>query len=223
MRRLGFSSAILAVIGAFSVAACDHQIEPMQDISVQYPITVERRVVFIELNPDGRGGLSPEEVRETESFLADWRDRAPGPLLVSAPHRSKQQALLDTVRRIAGRVQAGSGDFRLSAPTDQPGLAVLAYEKLVAIPPKCQIEEATLYGPRRTQSPAFGCAMQTNLAAMVANPADLVAPSWPSTAAFSARQSVVIEKWRKGKATPAEIPKSEQGIDFLSKLLGGGK
>ena len=44
----------------------------------------------------------------------------------------------------------------------------------------------------------LGCATQHNLAAMVANPADLVQPRG-ETPAYEARRSVAIDKWRQGQ------------------------
>ena len=44
----------------------------------------------------------------------------------------------------------------------------------------------------------LGCAYQRNLAAMVDNPADLVQPRG-ETPAYTARRSVVLDKYRKGE------------------------
>jgi pilus assembly protein CpaD len=44
----------------------------------------------------------------------------------------------------------------------------------------------------------LGCATQRNLAAMVANPADLVQPRGEAPA-YEARRSVAIDKWRQGQ------------------------
>jgi pilus assembly protein CpaD len=46
----------------------------------------------------------------------------------------------------------------------------------------------------------FGCATQNNLAAMVADPADLVMPR-TMTASDAQRRGTVFEKYRKGEIT----------------------
>ena len=44
----------------------------------------------------------------------------------------------------------------------------------------------------------LGCATQRNLAAMVANPADLVQPRGEAPA-YEARRSIALDKWRLGQ------------------------
>ena len=56
----------------------------------------------------------------------------------------------------------------------------------------------------------FGCATQRNLAAMVANPADLVQPRG-STPAYQGRRTVVLDKYRKGDSTATNYPNENKG------------
>jgi pilus assembly protein CpaD len=51
--------------------------------------------------------------------------------------------------------------------------------------------------------PSFGCAVSVNLAAMIANPSDLVGAQ-PMDPADTARRSVVLTKYRAGEKTGAE-------------------
>jgi pilus assembly protein CpaD len=56
----------------------------------------------------------------------------------------------------------------------------------------------------------FGCATQRNLAAMVANPSDLVQPRG-ETPAYSARRSVALEKYRKGESPSGKYDGYDEG------------
>jgi pilus assembly protein CpaD len=58
--------------------------------------------------------------------------------------------------------------------------------------------------------PNFGCATQHNLAAMVADPRDLVAPRRVD-AADAQRRMTVLDKYRKGQTTPAEKTAAQSG------------
>jgi len=63
----------------------------------------------------------------------------------------------------------------------------------------------------------FGCANQRNLAAMVANPADLEQPR-PETPAYTIRRNAAFEKYRKGESTATTYLESEK-----AKLSDAGK
>jgi pilus assembly protein CpaD len=56
----------------------------------------------------------------------------------------------------------------------------------------------------------LGCATQRNLAAMVDNPADLVQPRG-DTATYTARRTVVLDKYRKGESTATVYPNENKG------------
>ena len=55
-----------------------------------------------------------------------------------------------------------------------------------------------------------GCASQRNLAAQVANPADLVQPR-AETPVLASRRATALEKYRKGEATATQYPDANKG------------
>ena len=55
----------------------------------------------------------------------------------------------------------------------------------------------------------LGCAQQRNLAAMVANPSDLVQPR-QETPVYNARRTIILDKYRKGEATAAANPDADK-------------
>ncbi|MEX1083013.1 MAG: CpaD family pilus assembly lipoprotein, partial [Xanthobacteraceae bacterium] len=57
----------------------------------------------------------------------------------------------------------------------------------------------------------LGCASQRNLAAMVANPADLVQPR-AETPTSAARRSTALEKYRKGESPATNYPNPNRGM-----------
>jgi pilus assembly protein CpaD len=50
----------------------------------------------------------------------------------------------------------------------------------------------------------FGCSSQRYLAAMVANPQDLLGPRTEETARHAGRRDVIMDKWIKGEQTAAQ-------------------
>jgi len=63
----------------------------------------------------------------------------------------------------------------------------------------------------------FGCAYQRNMAAMVANPSDLVQPR-PETPAYTERRREGFEKYRQGTTSATAYPESDK-----AKLSDVGK
>jgi pilus assembly protein CpaD len=58
--------------------------------------------------------------------------------------------------------------------------------------------------PKNLPFANLGCSSQRNLAAMVANPQDLLAPRTEQTARNAARRDVIMDKWIKGETTAAQ-------------------
>jgi pilus assembly protein CpaD len=56
----------------------------------------------------------------------------------------------------------------------------------------------------------LGCASQRNMAAMAANPADLVQPREEAPIS-AARRSTVLGKWQKGEPTATQDPNAGKG------------
>jgi len=68
------------------------------------------------------------------------------------------------------------------------------------------------------RSPNFGCATQHNLAAMVADPRDLLAPDSSVGQPDAQRRLTVLDKYRKGDPTPA----AKTAIGGVTQIGAGG-
>jgi pilus assembly protein CpaD len=80
----------------------------------------------------------------------------------------------------------------------------IAYLRYVAEPPICGRWTENLADDRRNLPFSnFGCAQQHNLAAQVANPADLLGPRTMDPA-DTERRMIMYDKYRQGKPTGAE-------------------
>ena len=64
--------------------------------------------------------------------------------------------------------------------------------------------------PQNLPHTNLGCATQHNLAAMVANPADLVQPRGESPS-WTQRRTVVFEKYRSGQSAETNYPNVNRG------------
>jgi pilus assembly protein CpaD len=88
----------------------------------------------------------------------------------------------------------------------------LSYLRVKAVTPQCGLwPEMHSNTSLNAQYHNFGCASQQNLAAMVANPADLIRPQ-PMAPADGARRAQVITDYSNGDETKSDIILIPSGI-----------
>jgi len=95
---------------------------------------------------------------------------------------------------------------------------VVAYQTYRAMIPRCGLEWENLStNSQNRPMQNFGCAVSANMAAQIANPADLAAPRTldPTDAG---RRTTVIDKYRQGQGTAGEADRSASGT--LSSIGG---
>jgi pilus assembly protein CpaD len=200
------------------------------DYRLRHPITITEKdrtfQLFIGAN---RGSLTPSQRAELLAFAQSWRDEATGGVLIDLPvgssnTRSAAEALgeIESILAVTGvpRQSMAVRNYRVSART----LATVrvSYPRIAAQAGPCGIWPKDM-GPStrdyfENQPPwNFGCATQRNLAAMVADPADLVQPRG-ETPAYTMRRTTVLEDYRKGTSgstTPANTTPTSGKISDL--------
>jgi pilus assembly protein CpaD len=229
-RRLKISVRALAAIGvALMLAGCYTPTATTASIPNDYrkrhPIALkegERSVeIFVGTN---RGGLTPSQRADVLSFARVWKREATGGIIIDLPAgTSTEIAASDAAREIrailtaAGVPPHGIG-VRRYGPVEDGKLAAirLNYSKIIAEAGPCGLWPHDLgpafeptYGENRPYY-NLGCSTQRNLAAMADNPSDLVQPRG-ETPAYSARRSVVLDKYRKGEVSSTTFAKTDAG------------
>jgi pilus assembly protein CpaD len=204
-----------------------------EDYRLRHPIAVEESnrsiVLFVG---HARGGLSATQRDDVAGLARSWVAEGTGAVVVDVPVNTANARAAESAYREARAVlEAGGvpGDgikLHRYTPDDFRTLATvrLSYPRMRAVAGPCGIWPEDL-GPS-AKDPSypenksyynFGCAYQRNMAAMVANPSDLVQPR-AETAAYTARRSEGFEKYRKGTTTATEYPEGDK-----AKLSDAGK
>lgn len=231
------------VLRAAAVAACalltcacntDQQATGTGDVPTDYrerhPITLQESSrqleVFIGTN---RGELNPTQRAQVLSFGLGWKRSATGGIVVNRPiGASNEQAAGEAMHEVLSILAAaGLPPQSIAVQTYEagPNLAPIriSYPKIVAQVGPCGVWPQDL-GPNfsreytENQPPwNFGCAGQHNLAAMVANPSDLVQPRG-ETPAYTMRRTTVMTNYAQGKATDTQYSTNNSG-----KISGVGQ
>jgi pilus assembly protein CpaD len=164
-------------------------------------------------------GLSASQADALAQFAADWNDSEGGAITLKAPTGGPDAAA-------AFRTAEGARSFLIDqgvpadrlvmtgfdAKTEPTPVIHLIYTRYQAVIPACGKTWKNISSSANNDVQAnFGCAVTANLAAQIADPADLAGPR-RSAPADSARRAVVLDKYRKGQPTSSEKDDQAKGV-----------
>ncbi len=238
-RTLGLSIRLLAVLmagsalsGCYSLAGAPYTPIPPEasypnDARKRHPIAIRegKQVTEVFIGRD-RAPLNASQRADVASFAHVWRGESTGGIVISVPYGTPNQYASSQAAREVRALLVASGipDNLIATQSYQPDnpakLSVLrlSYSKMVAEAGPCGLWPSDL-GPtydtaaynENRQYWNFGCSQQRNLAAMVANPADLVQPRGESPS-WTSRRTVVFEKYRAGQSPETNYPNQNRGM-----------
>lgn len=173
----------------------------------RFAIEVREHPEELRLAPHAQG-LSPRQTAALDIFIDRWNNVQGGDVLVKSPSKGADP-------QAAYRTTVDARDYLLAhglnpdhvrivgydAGDDHQAPVVLGYAAYVAKGPKCGQEWENLTATKENREyNNFGCAVTANIAAEIANPADLLSPRQMDPADAERRQAV-LDHYRKGEAT----------------------
>ena len=210
-RRLLFAAGLAGLLaGCYQTQVAQKAPYP-EDYRARHPITLKEGEHTVEIFVGrNRGGLTPNQRADVLAFAQEWRHEATSGIIIDVPHGGPtDHAAADSLREVHSILNASGVPQRaVYVRSYRPSSSSLAsikinYSNLVAHAGPCGLWPHDLgpaadftYNENRSYW-NLGCASQRNLAAMVANPSDLVQPRG-ETPAYAARRSFAIDKWRQG-------------------------
>ncbi|MDP3490458.1 MAG: CpaD family pilus assembly protein [Phenylobacterium sp.] len=221
---------LLPLVLAAGVTACASAPPPRDGAAIDPPTPLDQyRAQAIPQADEVRlaihaQGISGPQADALAGLVHAWRNNEGGPIRLQAPVGAAESAAAyrmgESVRsflvsqgvphaeiQIVGYEAAGYG----AAPM------VVGYDRYVAQVPRCGQSWDNLTSTSANQTPAnFGCAVNANFAAQLANPADLARPRdmGPPDAA---RRAEVLAKYRRGEPTSTQA--DEQAKGALSQVV----
>jgi len=224
-RALAVAGLATSLAGCFSHHVAQQEPYP-DDYRQRHPITLKEQQhtveVFVGRN---RGGLNATQRADVLSFAQTWRREATSGIIIDVPHspridRAAAGSLHEVEAILAASDVPRKAVYVRSYRALDPTLAAikLNYAKIAADAGPCGLWPHDLgvsLDRAYTENQPYwnlGCASQRNLAAMVANPSDLVQPRGEEPT-YTARRSVMIDHYRKGEnpsaAYSGDIDKSK--------------
>jgi pilus assembly protein CpaD len=215
---------VAAVLLAGSCAAPSHDGPVFADGLRNHPITVAPHYQSVRVAfSDSTAGLSPEDGTQLASFVEDYLSRGDGAISISAPRGPGSSAALGYFgeqlahmgvprnRILVGTHDVADGDTRVE----------IGYIVYGARADSCGnwTQDASETWDNLPM-PDFGCSVQHNIAAMAADPRDLVAPRGMD-AGDATRRQTVVGTYEKAQSTASAKSSSQSAT--LSDVGGGGQ
>lgn len=187
-----------------------NQAHHAESIEQAHPITVDSQVITMTMAPKvGGEALTSIDRARLRAFAGAYLKNGHGPLTITAPAGSESASAVQAGQIKQTLVEAGISPAQLSAANYVPGQSatgdlILSYTHYVATPSACGLWNGLQdRDSRNLRSPNFGCSTQNNLAAMIADPRDLIAPP-DMTDPDSEFRILGVEKYRAGTVTSTE-------------------
>jgi pilus assembly protein CpaD len=221
----GFGSTVrrlsLSVLAVAALAGCRMH-EPgahvagwvLVDSAQRHPILVSQQPATMNIRvSSGAAGLSPGQAARLSDFLARYRNRDSGnsKVVIAVPTGSANEGAsmraVAHMRQIMNDFGFADGDIAMqpyNGGRDPSAPIRLAYLRYVAEGPECGHWPTNLgEDTRNLPYPNLGCATQRNLAAQIANPADLLGPRTMSPA-DGQRRMEAMDRYREGRTTVSD-------------------
>jgi pilus assembly protein CpaD len=218
----------LLLLAVASLSGCytpNDQVTIPNDYRKRHPIALREGDRTVEVFVGSfRGGLTPAQRAEVLSFARNWHRESTGGVVIDVPQGMPNSLASSEAAREIRSILSAAGvppnvvAIRSYQPENPARLSVLrmSYSKIVAESGPCGLWPHDL-GP--STDPAYnenrphwnlGCANQRNLAAMVANPADLVQPRGEQPA-WQSRRTTTFERYRMGQSSETVYPNPDRG------------
>jgi pilus assembly protein CpaD len=211
LRGLSLAAVLMAGSCAATTQDASHT---MEDGAVNHPIEVEPAYQSIRLYySPADTGISPGDKARFDSFVTDYQEHGNGSIAVSAPAGINSQAMIGFFAQRINDMGVPK-DHILVASHDAPDgdmRVEINYVSYQAHTDKCgDWSENLAYSADNLTPKNFGCAVQQNIAAQVADPRDLLGPR-TMEAASAVRRATVMGNYELGKTTQADKNKTDKG------------
>jgi pilus assembly protein CpaD len=197
----------------------------LYNVEEKHPIVVEPQVVTLAVQTDDDlASLARGEDQRVAAFAQRWKARGQGLLNVATAGDGSNHAAVAQLKKVlaANGVDKKAVQFTSYPPAsgDAPSPITLSFVAYAATTSECGQDWSTnlAFEPRNVPWPEFGCSTQQNVAAIVADPHDLIEPATSGSADAQRRSVVITEKYQNGLRTHTEAATNGQDSGQSSKV-----
>jgi pilus assembly protein CpaD len=208
------AAAVFSMLVAGSCSVANDGATISEDGARNHPITVEPHFRELKVqftgNPDG---MTRDDAVKFDAFLNDYRLHGNGSLGISVAKGEPANAAITFFAERAASTGISRDKILVSTHDVSNGdyRADISYISYSAHTDACgDWSENLAFTAENQTAENFGCAVQHNIAAMIADPRDLVSPR-PFETADGNRAATVIDKYEQGRPTAAQKTADQSG------------
>jgi pilus assembly protein CpaD len=214
---LRFAFTLVLCGPAVLLAGCSQEFAKFDDTYVpitsdeRFPIEVTDRPVKLSVAAYA-GKLANEDVNQLVSFARAAQSEGASPVIVSYPSGSKKaRGVSQQAIQILQSKGLRQENIRSATYNGKSDVVNLSFTRKIAATKECgDWSEDLAKNPKNEPYPNYGCFLQNNLAAMVVNPEDFVAP--PATGPGpAAPRAAAISSYQTGEWTD---PSNSDGAEL---------
>ena len=221
-RSVSRMKLIVPALVGLSLAACETTVheQKFDFASDRYaPQVVQVDEAYDFAPASYAGGMSPSDRSMVARQMAMYAQSGRGSMVVSYPRNSDNaKAAAEALAEMRAMAPAYGVDpaYIQAQPYEASGQnrapMSIRFARLEAKIPECGTNWSSLTKTAMNEPhPNFGCAVNANIAAMVADPSDLIGAPPPMGPPDPGRRAAVLEAYRAGEATGAERADNETG------------
>ena len=205
------TSITVMIALSLSVAACGTK--SYTGVESAHQPVVSRADYVLDVAVDGNSGLSPADRERLSGWFESLQLRYGDRIAVELPGNFGDGAARASVAAIAGQYGLLLDETApLTTGEVQSGAARVVVSRMKATVPSCpDVKPAPLYDFHQKTGSNYGCSVNSNLAAMVANPTDLVFGQSSNGASNASTSGKAIKTLREAPSTGASGLKSPKG------------
>ncbi len=207
--------AVGSVLVAGSCSAVNDGASISEDGARNHPIAVEPSYKDLKVQfAGGADGMSAEDAGKFDAFVADYRVHGNGSLAISVPSGAGSRAAITFFAERAAA--SGISRDKILVSTREAGNSDLrvdvSYITYTARAVSCGDWSENLAFTADNLTPKnFGCSIQHNIAAMVANPRDLLGPGAMGPVDTN-RRTIVMDHYEKGETTQSVKDSDQKSV-----------
>ena len=216
----------ILVAGSCSTARDDGNFMT-EDGAANHPIAVEPTYQELKVQfAGGPAGMTPDDAMKFDAFLADYRAHGNGSLGISVPNGAPSRAAITYFAERAAATGISRDKILVSshdvANNDwRVDVSYISYSARAEACGRDWSDDLAFTLDNRTPA-NFGCSVQHNIAAMVANPRDLLGPG-PMGPVDTARRATVMDHYEKGEVTQADKRTADKATEQSAEASNVGQ
>lgn len=213
-------ASLLTLAALVALGACSQSRKTIAMSQGDYrEIRAQEVTAELRLSPAGSSDSLGDAERLAVDYFADaYKSEGSGPIIIGYPDGDRWQAATEARAVLLAAGISPSGVVDAPGQTAVTGESLtLSYNTYEAVVQDCPGLNQYRFENTKTNAPlpSFGCAVSINLAAMIADPTDLVGVQ-PQDPADAARRAIVFEKYRNGEPTSAQ----REASGAISQAIG---